>query len=226
MVKDCTRCKKPFEGETKQCLSCRKKRREHDKKRNGTVKRKASRKDYKDSALGKAAKKRRLSTPHGAMQNKLVIAAAEILSRRTKESPTFVELTAFDSAEELRERMEEQLLTKVGEGVTMKDYGTKWELDHKIPQRAYDLADEVDRKRCWCPSNVQPLSPPANREKWVYIYDELCHEVGIDNWPKKWNGVLRTEEQKKALYAEWRASKATAAPAGSSSNNDDDEDDD
>ena len=236
MVKHCTKCKKPFEGETKRCGPCRKKERGYAKKRRGTDKRKATQsraeKKYKGSALGKATQKRsddrRQSTPHRAMQSRLLALAHHILGKKQqKESRTFVELTAFDSAEELRERMEEQLLTKVGEGVTMKDYGTKWELDHKIPQRAYDLADEVDRKRCWCPSNVQPLSPPANREKGIKIIDELCLEVGIDNWPKKWNGVLRTEEQKQAFYAECRPARAgAAAAAGSSSNNDDEDDED
>jgi hypothetical protein len=56
-------------------------------------------------------------------------------------------------------------------GMTWENYGTDWEIDHKIPVSAFNFekAEDIDFKRCWDLNNLQPLWKADNRKKSAKI---------------------------------------------------------
>ncbi len=52
-------------------------------------------------------------------------------------------------------------------GMTWKNYGTVWEIDHKIPIAVYnfDISEHIDFKLCWSLKNLQPLGVKENQSK-------------------------------------------------------------
>ncbi len=50
-------------------------------------------------------------------------------------------------------------------GMTWKNYGTVWEIDHRIPCAAYDLSDPSHQRSCFHYTNLQPLFSVENRRK-------------------------------------------------------------
>jgi len=166
---------------------------------------KATNKRSKQSAAGKAAKQRELETkkkrracdPAFALQQALVVASSQLVSGDRIESPTFLERTSFDSEEQYR-----NLVQAAAErlGFTMSQYGDEWEVEHAIPQEAYDFSNPDDVKRCWSPANVRAMTPSDNHAKGFTILDELCMEVGSEHFPLSWNGLLQTQDEKEAFY--------------------------
>lgn len=53
-------------------------------------------------------------------------------------------------------------------GMDWGNYG-EWEIDHRIPCAAFDLADGNDRRKCFHYSNLQPLWRTDNRRKWLRV---------------------------------------------------------
>lgn len=66
------------------------------------------------------------------------------------------------SIEELKKHLEKQFK----DGMTWKNYG-KWHIDHIIPISAfnYETPDDIDFKKCWSLSNLQPLWARDNVKK-------------------------------------------------------------
>lgn len=62
----------------------------------------------------------------------------------------------------------EQLRTHVANrlelGMTFENYG-EWEIDHRVPCKAFDFRKERDIQRCFHPSNLRPLWQSENRRK-------------------------------------------------------------
>lgn len=50
-------------------------------------------------------------------------------------------------------------------GMKWSNYGTVWEIDHRIPCASYDLTDPSHQRSCFHYSNLQPLFCPGNRAK-------------------------------------------------------------
>jgi hypothetical protein len=50
-------------------------------------------------------------------------------------------------------------------GMSWKNYGTAWEIDHRIPCASYDLTDPSHQRSCFHYSNLQPLFCEENRRK-------------------------------------------------------------
>jgi hypothetical protein len=52
-------------------------------------------------------------------------------------------------------------------GWTWENYGTAWEIDHKMPISIfnYKTPDDLDFRLCWSLKNLQPLSVADNRKK-------------------------------------------------------------
>jgi hypothetical protein len=50
-------------------------------------------------------------------------------------------------------------------GMTWRNYGDVWHIDHKIPVRAFNLECAHDIKRCWSLENLQPLFIEDNLRK-------------------------------------------------------------
>lgn len=50
-------------------------------------------------------------------------------------------------------------------GMSWKNYGTVWEIDHRIPCASYDLTDPSHQRSCFHYSNLQPLFCGENKSK-------------------------------------------------------------
>lgn len=55
------------------------------------------------------------------------------------------------------------------DGWTWENYGSLWEIDHKIPCSKFDLLDPEQRKVCFHFSNTQPMLVSDNRSKGAKI---------------------------------------------------------
>lgn len=64
-------------------------------------------------------------------------------------------------------------------GMTWSNYGTVWEIDHKIPCAAYDLTDESHQRSCFHYTNLQPLSVGDNRRKHAKLLPGLTLNLPI-----------------------------------------------
>ena len=105
------------------------------------------------------------------------------------------------------------------ETMTLQNYGVAWEIDHIIARKWYNHDDEEDIKRCWSKANLQPLSPKDNNSKRISIpKDELLYTVGVDKWPKSWNGIIPDTQTKEAWYKHHHDVRMKRIAAANSSN--------
>ena len=171
---------------------------------------KASRKRYESSDKGKAARKRRdkarkarcAADPAFALKLRIASTASSLARGHHITSPTFVARTSFESEAHFREH----LVSMLPDGYTMADYGKGClDIEHRIPQEAYNFDDPEDVKRCWSPGNVRLLSSGDNNAKGITIIDEQCMEAGSEVFPAAWEGRLLTHDEKEAFYASHRA---------------------
>ena len=180
----------------------------------------ASMKRYRQGESGQAARKRhrprknavrrarRANDPAWALYDALVVQAAGLASGRRNSSSTFSAHTGWSAPgfrNHLRRSLRE-LSARLERRVRMADHGTLWEIEHAIPQQAYDFDSEKDVRRCWSAANVRVMTPTENQEKGVSLDDELCSKVGRASWPRAWGGRLRTDEEKQEFYAKCAAS--------------------
>ena len=209
------------------CKECRPKSRALDKNISKSDKRKVSRKRHETSKQGKAGKKRFRKSEKGLVYTKrqdrrhtkvraerskvdpafrlyqtLRVVAAGLLSGSREASPTFVQNTSFVNEAEFQTHMKQSALALE---FSMDDYGSKWVIEHIIPQEAFDFSNPEDVKRCWSAPNVRALNPKENDEKGVLIIDELCSKVGVARFPLSWNGAIPIETEKQFLYTKWNA---------------------
>lgn len=52
-------------------------------------------------------------------------------------------------------------------GMKWSNYGSVWEIDHRVPCASFDLTDESHQRSCFHYSNLQPLFVTDNRRKHV-----------------------------------------------------------
>tara|TARA_R110002050_G_scaffold126764_1_gene247596 strand:- start:169 stop:1398 length:1230 start_codon:yes stop_codon:yes gene_type:complete len=170
---------------------------------------KVANKRYRDGDAGKAKTKRggkrrcrrMLMDPGLRNMNRIHVRACALVAGRTKWSPTFRRLTGRTESEFLR-----SVRSKV---VPPMDWNVRssFNLEHSIPQEAYDFTNPEDVRRAWSEANVRVTTPLENKQKGFTIIDELCMEVGTARFPVAWNGKLLTQAQKEVFYAQSRAPK-------------------
>lgn len=69
----------------------------------------------------------------------------------------------------------------------------EWNIDHLIPRSAYDFSYPDDVKRCWALENIDAKSFQQNVAKNEKLVMSEIVKVGVQNWPKSWNGVVPQE---------------------------------
>lgn len=156
---------------------------------------------YEKTDKNKAKIKRRndkiMADPGKKLMKMMSNRISDQMAGRRKESGTLASFTSFGSAEEARVHFE--LTFKPG--MTMDNYGTAWEIEHKIPKKWYDNSDEDDVRRCWNSRNLCALAPEENNAKRIRIPCEAeLYQIGVDVWPKSWNGVPPDESTRERWY--------------------------
>ncbi len=112
------------------------------------------------TALRKYAAKTR-STPKG----KLSFNVRRLMWRSlkgTKAGRKWENLAGY-TVDQLKNHLEKLF----GPEMTWENYGTVWEIDHKIPTAAFNFErpEDPDFKRCWDLKNLRPLEVRRNRMK-------------------------------------------------------------
>ena len=138
---------------------------------------------YWKSSKGKLAVDRRLTKHRHSID--LQIGFWQLLTGSRNTSSVVFRCTEFKSAAQVVAHIEHTRLNSMA----WKDYGTTWEIDHKIPRSAYNHDDPEDVMRCWSCANVRACWKSANRSKNDQICPELVREVPVGYHPKSWSGV-------------------------------------
>ena len=108
----------------------------------------------KTSAKQRSSVKGRLN---GCMSSNLRIAL-----KGNKSGRHWEDLVKF-TVDELKKHLEKIFLP----GMTWGNYGTYWEIDHKIPIVVFNFnkPEDMDFRLCWSLKNLQPLEKTRNRRK-------------------------------------------------------------
>jgi len=141
---------------------------------------------YWRSEKGKQSVNRRL-VKHRKSIN-LQIGVWHLLSGCRKTSSVVFNRTEFKTSTQLSDHMKSTFPPSAQ--FSMENYGTAWEVDHKIPRSAYDHDDDDDTNRCWSKANMRACGSKTNKEKNDSIDIELAYTVPEQFWPKAWHGVL------------------------------------
>lgn len=141
---------------------------------------------FSKTDAGKAIRKR--TYKNHKRSTDLMNAFARII--RGGDSPTAITASGFTASMAVRNHF--RRLTK-GTSMSLKNYGSVWGVDHKIPRSAYDHDDKQDVKRCWSAANMRPLTDKENKDKWTRLIKPIIEEVPVELWPKRWGGVLPQE---------------------------------
>ncbi len=72
------------------------------------------------------------------------------------------ELVKF-TIDQLKKHLEKRFTSEMNWG----NYGTMWEIDHKIPKAVFNFEkpEDIDFRLCWSLKNLQPLEKAKNRRK-------------------------------------------------------------
>lgn len=108
----------------------------------------------------KMAKKR--STPQGHLSSRMSAAINLSIHKGSKKRRHWELLVGY-TIDQLKAHLEKQF----SPGMSWANYGSYWEIDHKIPIRAFNftMPEDIDFKRCWTLNNLQPLEKTQNRTK-------------------------------------------------------------
>lgn len=101
------------------------------------------------------------NTPKGKLNMSMSSAIGASL-RGSKNRRHWESLVGY-TADQLRKRLKKQFKP----GMTWQNYGSFWEIDHKIPIAVFnfDKPEHIDFRLCWSLKNLQPLEVRANRSK-------------------------------------------------------------
>ncbi|MFA5346544.1 MAG: hypothetical protein WC294_00235 [Methanoregula sp.] len=101
------------------------------------------------------------AVPSFILDHRMSVAIRKALKNGAKKRQHWEDLVGY-TLEQLKAHIEKQF--KVG--MSWDNMG-EWEIDHKIPKVAfnYEKPEDIDFKRCWALSNLQPLWSTDNRSK-------------------------------------------------------------
>jgi hypothetical protein len=80
------------------------------------------------------------------------------------ESPCSIERILGYSLEDLFRSLSSKFTTEMS-----LEALSSWQIDHEIPQAAFNLSDPQDARECWDITNLRPLSPSANSHKAQFV---------------------------------------------------------
>jgi len=105
-------------------------------------------------------------TPQGKIENNISRRISASLHNGSKDKKHWETLVGY-TAKELKKHLEKLFMPEM----TWGNYGNSWVIDHKIPLSAfnYENPDDIDFKKCWSLSNLQPMSKIKNRKKWYFL---------------------------------------------------------
>jgi len=111
---------------------------------------------------GCRATARRLATPKGKLVSNISREIRASMKEKAKAGRHWESLVSF-TIDQLKAHLEKLFKP----GMTWENYGTVWEIDHKIPIAAFNFEapEHIDFRLCWSLKNLQPLEALKNRSK-------------------------------------------------------------
>lgn len=109
------------------------------------------------------ARRRRAASAEIRVSNAISCAIRDQITGKVKNGRKAFDLLGF-TFDDLKAHLERQFKP----GMSWSNYGLGgWEIDHKVPISAHNFSspDDIDFKRCWALSNLQPLWASENRSK-------------------------------------------------------------
>lgn len=101
-------------------------------------------------------------TPKGRIGSIISSAINNSLHRGSKANRHWESLVGF-TVDQLKTHLEKGFKP----GMSWKNYGSHWHIDHKIPKAAFNFEkpEDIDFRRCWDLKNLQPLEAIKNMSK-------------------------------------------------------------
>lgn len=75
------------------------------------------------------------------------------------------------------EYFREYLEVQFHDGMTWKNYGSFWQIDHIIPCAKFDFAYPGAKEKCFHYTNLQPLTTQENLHKSASVPPEIMHSL-------------------------------------------------
>jgi hypothetical protein len=110
---------------------------------------------------GRTYARKVISSPKGKLNNTVKSRIWKGL-RGSKAGQHWEELVDF-TVDQLKTHLEKMFTSEMN----WENYGTVWEIDHKIPIAVfnYEKPEDLDFRLCWSLKNLQPLESSKNRSK-------------------------------------------------------------
>jgi Zn ribbon nucleic-acid-binding protein len=87
------------------------------------------------------------------------------------------------------------------DGMSMQNYGTRWEIGHRIARAMYNKCNAKDVFRCWQFGNLFPQDKAENKLLSVTLPSDEVLLTIKDLWPCAWNDKLPQPTQRAAFEA-------------------------
>ena len=106
--------------------------------------------------------RKKRNAPKGKLNSNVSRAIRKSLSVGGKNGRRWEELVGYSVSS-----LKKHLGRRFKPGMNWENYGTYWNIDHIIPQSAfnYERPEDIDFKRCWSLKNLQPLETHINFSK-------------------------------------------------------------
>ena len=91
-------------------------------------------------------------------------------------------------------------VSKFKPGMRLSNFGWFWNQEHIIARSHYNWNDVEDIRRCNCKANLMPEYTAVNISKGKKLPpNDVLERLGVDVWPKAWNGKLPSANERKQL---------------------------
>ncbi len=113
-------------------------------------------------AYFRAKARERLKNPQSRLGNNISRAIRHSIQDGAKSKRHWEDLVGYTVAQ-LKKHLEKRFT----DGMTWDNYGTLWEIDHKVPISVFNFEKpgEIDFRLCWSLKNLQPMVAVENRSK-------------------------------------------------------------
>lgn len=134
----------------------------HKEKHNENRRRWVAENPEKAREIRKRQYQKIMATERGKLRNSISSNMRSSIKNGSKAGRTWESLVGY-TIDQLKRHIEKQFTP----GMSWKNYGIVWEIDHKIPIAVfnYEKPEDIDFRLCWSLRNLQPLEKTANRIK-------------------------------------------------------------
>ena len=165
----------------------------------GKVTWKKNPKSKEASKRGHASRtKRKRDNPGLKLRHVLLSRLSRVINGKRQSSTTLYKYLEWTDADGIRDHFRRTL----DDHWEVSDHGSLWVVAHKIPLCYFDHSKPAEVKKAWSSKNMCAMTPERNSKLGIKIVDDLCLEVGEENFPEWWNSII--PKNKKALYSRVR----------------------